>query len=231
MPTPPAKRRKANPSNTATTGTASFSIGLVADVQYADKPDKVLEGRARYYRAALSRLRHAVTECNRADLVAVLHLGDIVDGNCSDAETSKDFSSVLRAFGRLRHPALHVIGNHCHDVGRERLLRELRMESYYEHSLAPGWRLFVLDTTDVGINGSTAANVAEGKRWLAANVGCAAHANGWNGGVGEAQLLWLRRGLEQVRAAGQHAIVAGHMPLLAAAAGPRHLVCAPRKGL
>ena len=94
-------------------------------MQYADKPDKVLEGRARYYRAALSRLRHAVTECNRADLVAVLHLGDIVDGNCSDAETSKDFSSVLRAFSRLRHPALHVIGNHCHDVGRERLLREM----------------------------------------------------------------------------------------------------------
>ena len=60
---PSAKRRR---TTTTSSPPASFSIGLVADVQYADKPDRLLGGGVRYYRAALSRLRHSVTELNRA---------------------------------------------------------------------------------------------------------------------------------------------------------------------
>ena len=41
----------------------------------------------------------------------------------------------------------------------------------------------------------------------------------WNGGVGEAQLLWLRTVLSDARSRGQRALVFGHIPLLPAAGG------------
>jgi manganese-dependent ADP-ribose/CDP-alcohol diphosphatase len=198
-----------------------FTIAVLADVQYADKDDNVPHGATivRHYRAALSRLRRAVVEINRdASLAAVLHLGDIVDGNESDALTQADFGSVVRLFRRLRHPIRHVIGNHCLDVGRELLLRELKMEcAYYCREVGSGWSLAVLDTTDVSVRGGSAELIAEAHAWLDANEELE-NANDWNGGVGRRQLSWLRRELEQARKSGGHIIVAGHMPLIEAAA-------------
>ena len=47
-------------------------------------------------------------------------------------------------------PAYHVVGNHCLSVPRAALLSRLRLPaSYYAAPLAPGWRLIVLDTTEM----------------------------------------------------------------------------------
>ena len=47
-------------------------------------------------------------------------------------------------------PAHHVVGNHCLSVPRVTLLARLRIPgSYYSVQLAPGWRLVVLDTTEL----------------------------------------------------------------------------------
>ncbi len=112
-------------------GPATFEIALFADLQYAD-----IEGRLRFYRAALSRLQRSVLEINQIDLAAVLHLGDIVDGNSSDATTMEDFIAVVELFRSIRHPMLHVIGNHCLDVGRQHLMHELQIDAYYSRQLA-----------------------------------------------------------------------------------------------
>ena len=45
---------------------------------------------------------------------------------------------------------LHVIGNHCLTVPRNRLMDELNMpSSYYSRELPGKWRLIVLDTTEM----------------------------------------------------------------------------------
>ena len=47
--------------------------------------------------------------------------------------------------------AKHVIGNHCLSVPRELLLKRLGIAStgYYRSDVAPGWRLIVLDTSEM----------------------------------------------------------------------------------
>lgn len=197
---------------------AGLRIGVIADVQYADKADDTRGGGLRHYRLSLAKLRRAVRTFNQAPtLDLVLHLGDIIDGNKSARETLTDFDSVLRAFSRLRPPVAHVVGNHCLDVGRVLLLERLRTPAYYERELRDGWTLLVLDTTDVGVRGTTSDLVAEAQRFLAEHVG-RPNAQPWNGGVGAKQLGWLRTRLANCRAQRMRALVAGHMPLVEAAA-------------
>lgn len=199
-----------------------FRVALLADVQYADKPDRDIGGAVRYYRTSLSRLRSTVNQLNHHEqLTAVIHLGDIVDGNVSEAASLADFSAVVRLFRRIRHPVFHVVGNHCHDVGRPTLLRELG-RPYYCEMLAPGWCVAVLDTTDLGVNGASEELIKEGREWLDAHAELE-HANEWNGGVGKAQLHWLHTQLKQARQRGEHTIVVGHMPMMAAASSAMHL--------
>ncbi|KAG8466885.1 hypothetical protein KFE25_008264 [Diacronema lutheri] len=198
---------------------ASVRVGVIADVQYADKADDTRGGGRRHYRLSLAKLRAAVRAFNQHEprLDLVLHLGDIIDGNVSHPATQVDFASVLRAFSRLRPPVAHVIGNHCLDVGRESLLTQLGIAPYYERRLSGEWILLVLDTTDVGVRGASAERVAEAKAFLAKHAG-EPNAQPYNGGVGADQLGWLCARLTACRARGARAIVAGHMPLVRAAA-------------
>lgn len=203
---------------------APYRLGLVADVQYADKDDDVHGGALRYYRQALPKLAAAVDAFNKDRPDSVIHLGDIVDGNDSDASTKADFNAVAREFGRLQMPVHHVVGNHCLDVGREYLLSSLGMQPYYERELTPQWTLLVLDTTDVGLRGASEDLIAQGRAFLAEHEGKLPYAQPWNGGVGAVQLDWLRERLASCRAHGRRAIVVGHMPAWDEAATDMHLV-------
>jgi 3',5'-cyclic AMP phosphodiesterase CpdA len=187
------------------------TIGIIADVQYADKDDA--DGRA--YRLSLSRLTAAVRAFNSASpaLDGVLHLGDIIDGNASAQVTLADFGAVVRAFARLRTPCWHVVGNHCLEVGRDVLLSALRTRAYYTAELRGGWQLVVIDTTDVGVRGASAELIGEAHAFLTQHAGKLAYAEPYNGGVGREQLRWLRQQLVSCRSRGVRALVAGHMPL------------------
>eukprot|EP01052_Picozoa_sp_SAG31_P023679 SAG31_NODE_1968_length_6780_cov_1.940129_2_plen_125_part_00 len=58
-------------------GTPIFQLGLIADCQHGDKPAR----NGRTYRESLDRLALAVQHLNKLDdLHAVLHLGDVIDG-------------------------------------------------------------------------------------------------------------------------------------------------------
>ena len=47
-------------------------------------------------------------------------------------------------------PIHHTFGNHCLSLPRAMMLRRLGMPaSFYAADLAPGWRLLVLDTTEM----------------------------------------------------------------------------------
>ena len=163
-------------------------IGILADVQYADKRTR----GARHYRESIDRLADCVRALNAGDVDFVMHLGDIIDGNATPARTLADLDAVLAVFKKLRPPVYHVVGNHCLTAGREKLLQRLAMKrAYYDfaHPKVRGWRFVVLDGNDAGY-----------------------------GVLGAKQLAWLADTLNRAGGAGEKVIVANHFALLKGAA-------------
>lgn len=137
--------------------TSPLSLGVIADAQYADLPDGNTEGRTQRYREVPDKLRNALAALRAHEplLAAVLHLGDTINGNelAGQAACDAEFELVAAIFDEQlgeEVPAVHVIGNHCLSVPRATLLQRLRIPGcYYSRSLGAGWRLVVLDTTEL----------------------------------------------------------------------------------
>lgn len=139
-----------------------FSFGVVADVQYGDKPNSDVEGYWKYYREAPGKLELAVKDwrANKASLSFVMSLGDIVEGVKGDiAQSTHDLELVAAIFDALGGDLKvhHVVGNHCLCASREMLLRRLGIPDSY-HSLVVyddgenKWRVIVLDTTEMSLH-------------------------------------------------------------------------------
>jgi len=165
-----------------------FSFGIVADVQYADKPDRP----PRLYRASLERLRDCVTELNRHRLDFTVQLGDLIDGNDGPEKSRQDLERVLGEFARLDARLYHVVGNHCLNAGREALLDKLTLtRPYYDFvpERVSGWRMIVLDGNDAGY-----------------------------GVLGEEQTAWLKETLDKARRRNERVILFNHFALIKKAA-------------
>lgn len=176
-----------------------------------------------YFSDAPRRLSEAVDAWLEQSVAFVLNLGDIVDGRGDFERTRSDLAVVTAPLARLACPVLHVLGNHCLKyLPRDELLASFGMgpAAYYRTDLAPGWRLLVVDTSDISVYGRWAdgsAQLAEAEAYLAAHppgVRGAPDENvrmrRYNGGVGAAQLSWLRRELAAAAADGARVIVASH---------------------
>eukprot|EP00887_Chlorella_sp_A99_P005563 scaffold1.g5563.t1 len=223
-----------------------FSIGLIADPQYADLEDGDTEGRVQRYREAPAKLRAAVgdmlgTRAGRgwvADLAgrglaAAVTLGDLVNGNSAAPERNGEELELIAGIldDLAPAPAYHVLGNHCLSVPRAAALERLGYPggaSYYSALLAPGWRLLALDTTEMsGHSGLPPGSEAEREAaaWAAAHpLGWTApQASPWNGGASAVQLAWLRRELAAAEAAGERVLSASHHPVQPGAARSTHL--------
>lgn len=188
-----------------------FSFGLVADIQYADAPQR----GQRDYRGALKRLNNCVHIFNRHDLSFVMNLGDLIDHDYVSFEKPEKILSELKA------PVHNVIGNHEFSVSdslkkdiRPRLVH--RKKGYYDFALG-GFRFIVLD-------GSALSFLAASKGTKAYKKGIkvfrqlkgekADNAYLWNGGLGKAQFRWLRRTLNRADKRKEHVILFCHWPLL-----------------
>lgn len=121
------------------------TFGLVADIQYADKPDGG-RGGVRKFRTALQRLDECVAAFNRSHVGFVVQLGDVVDSDrnyrvpqCSDLEEAmrRDLDTVLDSTRNLTMPLYHVIGNHDADIGQEALHAKLGLKSFFMISPGP----------------------------------------------------------------------------------------------
>jgi len=125
-----------------------FVFAVIADVQYADKPN----GEARYYQTALEKLTEAVARLNAEKPVFTIQLGDLIDGRGTPG-SQEDLDTVLAVLNRLEMTTYHVIGNHDLGVDRAALQKSLGLErGYYDFTLpaAPGWRFVVTDGTEAG---------------------------------------------------------------------------------
>eukprot|EP00967_Tisochrysis_lutea_P049584 scaffold60763_cov33-Tisochrysis_lutea.AAC.2 len=143
--------------------------------------------------------------------------GDIVDGREDEESTNDDLRLVMAQFGRLKCPVYHTVGNHCLKfLSREALLLALKANSsYYAVDLHSGWRLLVLDTTELSTHAGWPAGSPQE---VETNAFLNAHRNQvrmkrWNGGTREEQTQWLRSQLERAEIDGARVIVASHHPL------------------
>src|SRR4051794_30698921 len=93
---------------------ALFSIGLVADCQYADSEPMLFEEPAhsgqmsqrRFYRLSPDKMREAVRNFDRLRVDAIINLGDLVDRRVGDIEMLMGILSDANA------PLWSVAGNH-----------------------------------------------------------------------------------------------------------------------
>ncbi len=192
-------------------GKPLFQFGVVADVQYADKPPR----GNRHYNESADKLRACVADFNKRELAFTVNLGDSIDGN--GEKSAADLALIAGIFRQLSCPVRHVIGNHCLTVPRPALLKELGLESsYYAFSQGP-WRFLVLDGMDVSRKSPEGSKQAgEVEKYLAKLP----KSNPYAGALGETQMTWLCDQLAAAAKQKQRVIVFCHHPILAAASSP-----------
>lgn len=187
-------------------------FGVVADVQYAEKP----EAMGRHYVASRGALERCVTDLASKAPAFVIQLGDMIDGGPNAEQELKTIDGVYR---QLPMPRYHVMGNHDFaGIDRPAVLDILGIDQSYYCFDHGSWRFVVLDTQDMAIQGGWAENSGHYQQSVAMleslKATGAENAQEYNGGIGTEQKQWLRNLLEQADADGKKAIVFGHLPLM-----------------
>jgi 3',5'-cyclic AMP phosphodiesterase CpdA len=187
-----------------------FSFAVFTDIQYGDQPDS---GK-REYRRSLAKLRDAAGVLNqRRDLAFAIQLGDLIDSRAADLET------ILPAWQSLSVRTYNVAGNHDFAAARAALFRRLDLRNGYYEFTQPGWRFLVLNGMDLSV--ASPEGVAILQRLKDAG---ARNAQDWNGGIGAAQLAWLKERLAKAAASHEHVIAFCHFPILTESSTPAHLL-------
>lgn len=212
-------------------------IGLVSDIQYADIDNRFsFGGKERHYRHSLQLLDEATTYWNQEGVEFVVHCGDVIDGqNCSNGTVNEAIESVTNCLSKVKSPVHHILGNHCvYTMDRERLHKELNMPTptpdvgYYSIAQSPGWKFLMLDSSDVALFGRPhdhkhtlearhilgTCNPNPDKMNTDGMEGARKRFVGFGGGIGEAQLEWIRLELNESRQKGQNVVVFSHLPLI-----------------
>lgn len=189
--------------------TPEFSFGVVADIQYADRPS----AGKRDYRASLGKLETCAGSLRLEKLDFVVHLGDLIDGGLDNLDR------VLPVFSRLPGPRYHVLGNHDLSAGRAEVMSRLGLSNPYYNFEVKGWHFIVLDGMQV-----SAADPAGRQKLAGLRAAGSPNAQEWNGGVGSEQLRWLRARLHDATAVGDRAVVFCHFPVLPESSSPEHVL-------
>ncbi|KAK6148281.1 hypothetical protein DH2020_019193 [Rehmannia glutinosa] len=210
------------------------SFGVISDVQYADIPDgRSFHGVPRYYRHSLLVLQRAVKNWNEKKLKFAINFGDIVDGFCPKSQSLNATKKIVDEFSTFNGPVYHMIGNHClYNLPRGKLLPLLNIPShdgraYYDFSPIPEFRFVVLDGYDISaigwpedhpkaikaMNFLKEKNPNSEKNSPNGLVGPERRFLKFNGAVGEEQMAWLDRVLEDATKLNQKVVICCHLPL------------------
>ncbi|MCF7973517.1 MAG: metallophosphoesterase [Phycisphaerae bacterium] len=185
---------------------ASFSFGVITDVQYADA-DPV---GPRIYRGAPAKLKAAIEHLNTMNLDFVIHLGDLIDHDFFS------FSTMMPLIKTIKAPVAMVLGNHEYEVDDDKKTQvpaELGMSARYYDFVMGNWRFVVLDTNDVSLYANTEGSDAYTEATAILNRLKAlnqANAKVWNSAISSEQIDWLNSRLAMAESAHQKVIVFGH---------------------
>ena len=207
-----------------------FSIGAVADVQYADSPPR----GDRTPRESPRRLQEAVDFFNAQGLDFVVNLGDFIDWDDIDysvfpKETKPvepvdwtHFETVNTIWQKIRAPRHHVLGNHDVYVpdrasDGEKPARVLakfgfKDKAYYDFS-HKGFRFIMLDGTDRYMYSYPAGSPAYGEAKAYFDSITTPARTPWNGAISDTQLAWLADTLADATSKGEKVVVCCHFPI------------------
>jgi predicted phosphodiesterase len=182
-----------------------FSIGAIADCQFADEPD----APPRLYHTAPGKLRDAVVDFNRHKLAFAVQLGDFIDKDMAS------FDTVLPIARRARAPWQFVLGNHdfaVDDLLKAKVPAKLGMPARYHSFIQHGWMFIVTDG-----NGLSSYAWRQGSAELARSMtlhdALYPTAPLWDGGIDEAQLGWIDERLVEADRRGLKVMLFSHFPL------------------
>lgn len=184
-------------------------IGLIADIQYADKESR----GTRFYRASIPKLNESVKVLNEQDVDFTVVLGDFVD------EGRKDLPAILAELDTLKGSVYNLLGNHDFETVQNPydLYKAFRMVSPYYVVDTAGWRFVFLNTNELSAY-ATVPNTALEKEYQrmssALKMQNRTNAQPWNGGVGKKQMKWLQKKLKEARKKSLNVLVFTHHPLL-----------------
>lgn len=186
----------------------AMRIGLIADAQYCDHDADI----GRYYRISLEKLHQAVDTFNAQRVDLVINLGDLID---QDLES---YPLAMREVQRLQMPVYHVLGNHefwnvPFQLQRS-VLDTLGLANGYCDLSLPGWRLLMLDGTDLAEYAQGAHRDLQDEA-EACRSSLDGHTNKaiWNGAIGRAQMAWIERQLAEADASGERVLLFCHFPI------------------
>jgi manganese-dependent ADP-ribose/CDP-alcohol diphosphatase len=182
-----------------------FSFGAIADCQYCEVPDR----GQRKYAASKEKLHQCVEHFNKEDLSFVIHLGDFIDRDFSS------FDEILPIYDSLDAPGYHVLGNHDFEVAdkfKERVPSKLGMPSKYYDFLIKDWRFVCLDGNDLSFIAypKDSEGYRKSEKYYRENK---IQSPRWNGGVGQEQLMWLRKTLEKAEDSEEKVALFCHFPV------------------
>jgi len=196
-------------SITITDSEPLLKIGLVADPQYADKPNN----GERYYRESLWKLKDAIEFFNSSSVDIVQTLGDVIDTEWTS------FDSILPIYQNISSGIenFQLLGNHEFAVAPlhyENLLERLSMSSYYYSYTREGWRFIVLDATDYSYYSNPLHNhdINQVNSYYEYTLGSPNHQL-WNSAIGVEQQNWLVQELDNASTLNQKVILFSHIPL------------------
>lgn len=182
-----------------------FSIGAIADCQYADEPD----APPRLYATCPAKLAAAISTMNAENLRSVFYLGDFID---------KDWASydrLLPIVAGSRHPWHFVLGNHdfaVEDARRQDVPARLGLKRRYYSVAAPGWLFVVTDGNGLstyrwpeGSGEQVAAKALHDRLYPDQPL--------WDGGIEPKQLAWLDRTLSHADRRGLRVMILDHFPV------------------
>jgi predicted phosphodiesterase len=193
------------PAVAATRDKPLFSIGAIADCQFADEPD----APPRLYHTAPGKLAAAVEDFNRQKLAFVVHLGDFIDKDW------QSYDRLLPITRKLHHPWQFVLGNHdfaVDDAHKPQVAARLGMPARYHSFVQHGWMFIVTDGNGLSSYGWPAGSV-ELAHSMDLHARLYADKPLWDGGIDEAQMRWIDAQLTEADRRGLKAMLFSHFPL------------------
>ncbi|MEM8772220.1 MAG: metallophosphoesterase [Pseudomonadota bacterium] len=182
-----------------------FSIGAIADCQYADKE----ANGQRLYRRAPGKLEEAIGVLNEFDLEFVVHLGDFIEEDFESFAILNDITSTLS------HPMRHIVGNHDYYVIDEKksdVHKVLGMPDRY-YSFEYGNYIFVaVDGNDLSYHGWPEGSDRH-QESIKLHTEQYKDEFYWNGALGREQLEWFDKLLTRADRQGKRVVAFSHFPI------------------
>jgi len=191
----------------------TVKFGVVTDIQY--HPGESLG--TRYYSASPGKLEEALAEFNLGKVQFVVNLGDTIDHDV------QSFDGVMPVFKALKVPVYHVVGNHDFDVqagDEESVLPALGLKQTYHAFDKAKWRFIFLDGFELRYPFPADESLKKESETLYLRLQDQGKENAqrWNGGLGQKQISWLEKKLEEADKSAKKALVLCHFPVLPEAA-------------